>query len=144
MAFVAVQSGGFEALAFQRTRQAGAAQLAVDKHKGLLELVLAQHMVQCAALVVVAHTIEMLLHRRGRGIGARHLDGDGVLQVTAGQALDLGREGRREQEGGALFGQVAQDALQIGQKANVQHAVGFVEHHIFHLVEHCVFGLDMV
>ena len=36
LAFVAVQGGGFQAFFFKRASEAGAAQLAVDKHKGLL------------------------------------------------------------------------------------------------------------
>ena len=43
-----------------------------------------------------------------------------------------------------MLGQVAQDALQVRQKANVEHAVGFVKHHVLHLVEHRVFGLNVV
>ena len=43
-----------------------------------------------------------------------------------------------------MFRQEAQDALQVGQKANVQHAVGLIKHHVFHLVQHRVFGLDVV
>ena len=142
--FVAVQGGGFQALALQRAGQAGTAQLAVDKDEGLLDAALAQHMVDGAALVLIGHTDETLLHRGSRGIGAGHLDGDRVLQVAAGQSLDFGREGGREQQRGALLGQVAEDALQVRQKADVEHAVGLVQHHIFHLVEHAVFGLDVI
>jgi hypothetical protein len=69
---------------------------------------------------------------------------DRVLQVALGQALDLGREGGREQQRLPLLGQVGQDALQVGQKADVQHAVGLVEHHVLDLVEHRVLGLDVV
>ena len=126
LAFVAMQGGGVEALALQRAGQAGAAKLAVDKHKGLLECAALDDLVQRVALVVVAQAVEMLLHSGGGGIRAGHLDGDGALQVAAGQAFDLGRKGGREQQCGALFGQVAQDALQVGQKTDVEHAVGLV------------------
>ena len=43
-----------------------------------------------------------------------------------------------------MFGQVAQDALQVRQKADVKHAVGFVEHHVLHLIEHSVFGFNVI
>jgi len=43
-----------------------------------------------------------------------------------------------------LLGQVTQDALQVGQEADVQHAVCLVKHHILDLVEHRVLGLDVV
>ena len=99
---------------------------------------------QRMALVVVAHAVEMLLHRAGCRVGARHFNRHRVLQVAVGQALDLRRESGRKQQRGALLGQVAQDALQVGQKADVQHAVGFVQHHVFDLVQHRAFSFDVV
>ena len=144
LAFIAVQRGGLEAFALQRAGQPRATELAVDEHKSLLDTAGFENLVQGAALVVGAHTVEMLLDGRGRGVGAGHLDGDRVLQIARRQALDLGRESRREQQGDAFFGQVAQDALQVRQKADVQHAVGLVEHHVLDLVEHRVLGLNVV
>ena len=99
---------------------------------------------QGVVLVVHAHAVKLLRDGGGCLAGARHFDGDGVLQIAASQALDFGRERGREQQRGARLGQVAQDALQIWQEANVQHAVGFVEHHVFNLVEHHVLGFDVV
>ena len=66
------------------------------------------------------------------------------MQIAACQALDFRRERGREQQGGALFGQETQDTLQVWQEANVKHAVGFVQHHVFHLIEHRIFGFDVV
>ena len=88
--------------------------------------------------------VKALLDGGGGFVGPGHLDGDRVLQIAAGQALDLGREGGREQQGGALLGQKTQDALQVRQKANVQHAVGFVQHHVLNLVQHRIFGFDVI
>ena len=34
--------------------------------------------------------------------------------------------------------------MQIGQKADVQHAVGLIKHHVFHLVQHTILGFDVV
>ena len=144
LAFIAVQSRGVEAIALQRAGQPGTAQLAVDKHKGLGDGVLLDQLAQRAALVVVAHTVEMLADSGSGFIRSRHLNGDGVLQIAGRQALDLGRESGRKQQRDALLGQIAQDALQIGQKADVEHAVGLVEHHVLNLVEHHIFGLDVV
>src|SRR5256885_5864855 len=39
---------------------------------------------------------------------------------------------------------MGQYALQIGQKADVQHAVCLVKHHVLDLVEHGVLGFDVV
>ena len=101
-------------------------------------------MLDHAALVIVLCGVKTLLHSGGGFVRPGHLDGDRVLQIAAGQALDLRRERGREQQSRALLGQIAQDALQVRQKANVQHAVGFVQHHILDLVEHRIFGLDVV
>ena len=144
LALVTVQRGGFKTFALQAACQATAAEFAVDKNKRLLDAARFEHLVDGAALVVVAGRVEALLHRRGGFVGAGNFNRHRVLQVAAGQALDLGREGGAEQQRGALLGQVGQDALQIGQKANVQHPVGLVEHHVFDLVEDGVFGLDVV
>ena len=144
LALVAMQRGGLEAFALQAAGQACTTELAVHKDEGLLDAARTQHLVDGTALVVVIGAVKALLHRGRRFVGTGHLDGDRVLQVAAGQALDFGRERGAEQERGALLGQVRKDALQIGQEADVQHAVGLVEHHILDLVEHRVLGLDVV
>ena len=144
LALVTMQGRGVEALALQRARQAGTTKLAVDKDKGLLDASRLEDLVQRMPLILVTHAVKMLLDRGGGGIGARHLDRHRALQVAAGQALDLGRKSGREQQRGALLGQVAQDALQVGQKADVQHAVRLVQHHVLHLTEHRVLGFDVV
>ena len=87
-----MQRGGLEAFALQRAGQPRATELAVDEHKSLLDAARFENLVQGAALIVGAHTVEMLLDGRGRGVGAGHLDGDRVLQIARRQALDLGRE----------------------------------------------------
>ena len=95
-------------------------------------------------LVVLGHAVEALLDIGRGGIGPRHLDGDRVLQIALRQLADLRRESGREQQRLPGLGQKAQDALQVGQEPNVEHAVGFVEHHVLDLVEHAVLGLDVV
>ena len=144
LALVAMQCGGFQAFPLQRTGQARAAQLAVYKHKGLLHAALLQNLMQRVAFVVVADAVETLLDGGRGGIGPGDFNRHRILQVTAGQAFDLGRERGREQQRDALLGQVAQNALQIGQKTDVQHAVGFVQHHVLNLVKHGILGLNVV
>ena len=144
LALVTVQGGRLEAFTLQRTCQPGTAQLAVDEHKRLLHATGLQDLVQRTAFVVFTHAIETLLHGGSRGVRAGHFDGDRVLQVAAREAFDFRRERGREQQRGAGLGQVTQDTLQVRQKTDVEHAVGFVEHHIFHLVQHSVFGFDVV
>ena len=89
-----MQRSGFKALAFQRAGQAGAAELAVDEHESLLHAAGFKNLVQCAALVVCVHAVEMLLYRRGGSVGTRDFNRHRVLQVARCQAFDFGREGR--------------------------------------------------
>ena len=96
------------------------------------------------AFVIRAHTVKTLLDVGCGGVGPSDFDQDGVLQITFGESFDLRRKSRRKQQGLPLFGQVTQDALQIGQKANVQHAVGLVQHHILNLPQSAILGLNVV
>ncbi len=110
----------------------------------LRELARLQQLPHGAALVVVDDAIEALFDVGGRRIRARDLDGDGILQVALREASDLRREGGREQQRLPLLGQVGQDALQVRQEADVEHAVGLVEHDVLDLVQHAVLRLDVV
>ena len=139
-----MQRGGLQAFALQRAGQACATEFAVDEHEGLLQVARLENLVQRAPLVVGPHTVKMLLDGRGRGVGARHFNRHRVLQIAGRQAFDLWRKGGGKKQRDALLGQVAQNALQVRQKADVKHAVGFIKHHIFDLVQHGVFGFDVV
>ena len=86
----------------------------------------------------------MLLNRRSGLVRTRDFNRDGVLQIATGQAFDLRRKRRREQQRRALLRQMAQNALQIWQEADIKHAVCFVQDHIFNLVEHHILGFNMV
>ena len=141
---VAMQRIGAQAIALERPRQARTTQLGVHENERLLDRAFLQQLQHSAALVVIRNAEESLLHvRRGR-VRPRHFHQQWVLQVTLRQAFDLGRERRREQKRLARLGQVAQDALQVRQEADVEHAVSFVEHHVLHLVQHTVLRFDVV
>ena len=90
LALVAMQGGGVQAFALERAGQPRAAQFAVDENKGLLDSARLQNLMQGMALVVIANTVKMLFNGGSRAIGAAHLDRRRVLQIAAGQALDLG------------------------------------------------------
>ena len=141
---VAVQRVGAQAVALERARQAGAAELGVDEDERLRDRALLQQLQHGAPLVVGRDAVEVLLDvARGR-VRPRHLDQDRVLQVALGQPPDLGREGRREEQRLALLGQVREDALQVGQEADVEHPVGLVEDDVLDLVQDAVLRLDVV
>ena len=59
--------------------------------------------------------------------GLRDLDADRVGQERVGEALDLRRHGRREEQRLAGEGQQLADALDVGDEAHVEHAVGLVD-----------------
>ena len=99
---------------------------------------------QGVAFVIIAHAVKMLLHRASGRVGAGDFNRHRVLQIAVGQALDLGRERGGKQQRGPLLGQVAQNALQVRQKANVQHAVSFIQNHVFDLVQHGRLGFDVI
>ena len=118
--------------------------LPICEDEGLAQIALFENVAHGAALVVAVHAEKKLLDRGRRFVGAGRFNGDGLVQVAFGQPPDFRREGGRKQQRGAAFGQVAEDALQVGQKADVQHAIGLVQHHVFHLAEHGAFGFDVI
>ena len=67
----------------------------------------------------------------------RRRDGDmlGLVQQLFGKLGDLRRNGRGEQQGLAFFRQELDDALDIREKAHVEHLVGLVEHEKLDLVQ---------
>ena len=85
-----MQGRGAQAVALKGAGQAGRPELGVDEDDGLLEIAVAQELPNDTALVVVRHAVKALLDGGGGGVGARHLDGDGVLQIALRQAFDFG------------------------------------------------------
>jgi hypothetical protein len=65
----------------------------------------------------------------------RYRHADGVAQHGVGQPGDLLRHGGREEQSLAFAAQHGDDALDVMDEAHVEHAVGFVQHQDFHLVE---------
>ena len=59
--------------------------------------------------------------------GLRLLDPHRVGQERVGEALDLGRHGRREEQRLAGEGEDLADALDVRDEAHVEHAVGLVD-----------------
>ena len=64
----------------------------------------------------------------GRTLHALRADVGGLGHECAGQGDDRVRHGRREQHRLALGGNLTQDAFDIGQKAQIEHLVGLIEH----------------
>ena len=66
-----------------------------------------------------------------------------VHEVARQFAYRIGEGGGKEQ-GLALFGQHLHDGADVVDKAHVEHAVGFVEHHDFHFIQSDIFLLHVI
>jgi hypothetical protein len=116
---VAVQRGGVEAVVQEGAVQHRHLALAIAEDDGVLELVrVADQAAQGVALLVRlgARRDEALNDGRRRGGRAGDLDLDGIVQEGVGEALDLRRHGRREEQGLAREGHELHDALDVGMK----------------------------
>ncbi|MCY1527078.1 hypothetical protein D9M68_621320 [compost metagenome] len=96
------------------------------------------------ALGVTRHLVGDLRDRRGGGVARGDFDFDGVVQVRTAELADFVAERGGEQQALTLRGQQADDALEVGQEAHVQHAVRFVEHQDADLAQVHVLLLDVV
>jgi hypothetical protein len=146
LALVAVDGVGGDALALEVDRQAAGAELGADEDQHLLGLLLVvgQQVHQQAALEVGGDRVDAVGDGLGHGVAARHFDQLRRLQHAVGEVLDLVGEGGREQQALALLRQHGEDALDVGDEAHVQHAVGFVEHQHLDLGEGDALLLDVV
>ena len=68
----------------------------------------------------------------------------GLLQEGIGQAADFRRHGGGEEQCLALARQQGDDALDIGDEAHVQHAVGFVDHQHAHIGQQQPAALEQI
>ncbi|CAM2160898.1 hypothetical protein PT2222_90115 [Paraburkholderia tropica] len=141
---VAVNRGGHDALLLDLARETARADLAVAEHDHLLEAAIADQLHDRARLVAFGDFIDDLRDVGVRGVAARDFDGLRRAQIGRRQLLDFRRERGREQQRLTLLRQQVQDALEVGQEAHVEHAVGFVEHEHLHLAEVRGLLLDVV
>ena len=76
-----------------------------------------------------------LHHAVSRGDSALHGHLYGILQILLCQCFDGRRHGRGKQHRLALTRQHAGDALEIRQKAQIQHLIAFVQHQHFDMAQ---------
>jgi len=113
-----------------------------DEHE--VERLVAEQVDQQIDLAALRNGIEEL-RDRFRGIrAAPDLDGLRRAEELGGDALDVGRERRREEQRLALARQRAHDAADLRQEAHVEHAVGFIEHRDLDVAERDVAGAHEV
>ena len=84
----------------------------------------------------------------GDGVGglgrARGLQPGRVLEELGRQAGNLGRHGGREEQGLPTRRGQFEDALNVGDEAHVEHAVGFVDDHDLDAVQHDLAAFEQV
>ena len=79
------------------------------------------------------------------GLGdGRHGDLDRIAQQLAGERANVGRHGRREKQVLPLSRQLAHDAADRPDKAEIEHAVDFVEHQELDRAQVCDMRIEMI
>ena len=99
-----------------------------DEH--LIPVVVDNEVAQQFALALFGNAPGFLRDKRAFLI-AGNLDRDGVCEEGIREGADLRRERGREHQGLALGGHELDHALDVVDKAHVEHAVGLVEHEKF-------------
>ncbi len=129
---VAVDGGGVEPVGLQRLGDDIDFRLAVAEDDAVAHVGAAHQGAEGGALglgVRGRDADDILGDGVGRHGRTRGLDPGRILEEGGGQTRDLGRHGGREEQGLATRRRQFEDALDVGDEAHVQHAVGFVHHH---------------
>ncbi|MNS60168.1 hypothetical protein D3C72_931490 [compost metagenome] len=133
---VAVQGSGGKALVGQAIGQVVSATLGGREDDGLIQLGVAQHVIQQLHLVAGIVRVQQALRDVGvLFLGAGHLDTLRVAHHLRGQLGNRAVQRGREQQRLAVFRQAADDGFDVFNEAHVQHAVGFVQHQRVHGVQ---------
>ena len=127
LAAIGMQRRGLHPALGQAARDLVGAMLGARKDQHRVERLILQKMQQQGNLERLGHFIDELRNALDGGGAARDLHRDGILLEFARDFFDIRREGRGEQERLPLYGNLADDAADVGQKAHVQHAVAFVQ-----------------
>ena len=150
---IAMDRGRVIAIFHQRFRHDIHIRLAVaedDRVAALLALginQLAQKLPLLAGFLILAAGLEHdhALRDRGRGAGLpRHFDPFRGRQERIGDPLDFGRHGGAEKQCLTGKGCQAEDPLDIGNEAHIQHPVRLVHHHDLHAGQQQLAPLEMI
>lgn len=109
--------------------------LGAGEHQNLVYIALTDDIRQKFPLFLLFYKIKLLLDLVRRFCARRYRDMLRLMQHFLCQIGNLRRNGSREQQGLALFRQELDDALDIREKAHIEHAVGLVEHDGLDVVE---------
>ena len=78
---------------------------------------------------------DMLVDAFGGGGDGSDFHAGGIAHDGGGEVLDRRRHGRGEEERLAVGGELGDDALDVGDETEIEHAVGFVEDEDFDFIE---------
>ncbi len=132
---VAVDGVGFDALLFKLAGDLIGAVLGTGEDQGTMAVGVADDLIQQRLLVAVFDEVNLLFDALDRGGRRRNADRHRIVQQAVGQARNVvGHSGRKEQRL-PFGGQMRNDALEIGEEAHIEHAVGFVEDEHFQFVQ---------
>jgi hypothetical protein len=124
---VSVERLDLEPAAAKRLVEPRRADLRAAEDDRLLGILGSQHLDEAIDLAPCGHLYEGLLDCVDGDLLRGHLDRDGVVHIAVGEPLDRGRDGGREQRGLPAGGAEPQDALDLVDKAEIEHFVGLVE-----------------
>ena len=92
---------------------------------------------QRIVFVLCLHQIVDVVDEFSTFISASHHDFLGIVEVVLADALDFLAHRGREQQRVALGRHFLKNGINALRESHRQHFVGFVEHHVFHLVQLC-------
>ena len=123
---IALQGGRLVARSAQLFSQTFGAVFGAGEYQHRLGVRTMQKLKEHSCFEVLFHRVERVADGVRRGCGA-DLDRDRSDQHVAGQAPDFSGHGGREHQGLPLWGKMAQDPSDVGEKAHVEHVVRLVE-----------------
>ena len=141
---VSMQRHGAEIMPLQRRHQRADVALAVAEDHRVLHILAFQQPAERFALALRCCPGEML----GDGVGGagrrRYLDDLGVRDELVAEGLDIVGQGGREEQCLAKRRQQADNALDIRDKAHIEHPVGLVDDENLHICQQHLAALEMV
>ena len=136
-----MQGHGVKAVLLQVVGQAVTFNLGAGKNNGLIDTGVAQPMIQQFALVLgVIGPVQNLLDVDVFFLRIVDADALGFAHHAGGQLLNARRKGSAEHHGLLAVDGELVDFGQVIRKAQVQHAVGLVDHQKLHLVQFDLHG----
>src|SRR5581483_8002150 len=135
LAAVGMEQGEGEVVEFKDLGDAvGAVFGAAENDDGIVVHAL-EEFTEEVAFLVLGDGVDDVLDGFGGGAARANLDGLGMFHRPFDEGLDLDGDGGGKEGGVAVARAAFDDAADVGEKAHVEHAVGFVEHEVSDVVQ---------